>query len=149
MNPFQQEQTKENLQKWWKLPNFQNIWNIEASVGNVFSVKYIKVYIIRKAILSACQYILYTPEVRPCIVDLSFILIFYAKTSMWYALIMFIFQDLLIFFATFFSSRLQRSFNTRKPFKKNIIKWKTKQSWKGNVWKYLFILPIFFTWGRK
>ena len=36
----------------------------------------------------------------------------------------------------------------RKPFKDNFIKWKAKQSWKENVWKYLFILPIFFTWGR-
>ena len=68
-----------------------------------------------------------------------------------YALIIWlIFRDLLrIIFATFFKSRLQKFTFTRKPFKNNVIKWKTKQSWKGNVWKYLLILPIFFTWGRK
>ena len=26
---------------------------------------------------------------------------------------------------------------------------KTKQSWKGNIWKFLFTPSIFFTWGRK
>ena len=60
-----------------------------------------------------------------------------------------IFQDLLIFLILFLKADFKRSLNTRKLFKSNIIKWKTKQSWKGNVWKYLFMLPIFFTWGRE
>ena len=42
----------------------------------------------------------------------------------------------------FSKAGLKWSLSTRKPFKINVIKWKTKQSWKGNVWKYLFILPI-------
>ena len=33
--------------------NYQNIWNMKAYFGKLFSVKYIKGYIIRKAILSA------------------------------------------------------------------------------------------------
>ena len=33
-----------------KLPNFHNVWNIKAYFGKTFSLKYIKVYIIRKAI---------------------------------------------------------------------------------------------------
>ena len=42
----------------------------------------------------------------------------------------------------FSNAGLKWSLSTRKPFKINVIKWKKKQSWKGNVWKYLFILPI-------
>ena len=34
-----------------KLPNFHNVWNIKAYFGKTFSLKYIKVYIIRKKIL--------------------------------------------------------------------------------------------------
>ena len=52
-----------------KLQNFRNIWNIKAYFGKTFSLKYIKVYIIRKTILSAfhCflfhENILFTSEV--------------------------------------------------------------------------------------
>ena len=35
------------------------------------------------------------------------------------------------------------SLSTMKSFTHNVIKWKTEQSWKGNEWEYLFILPIF------
>ena len=43
-----------------------------------------------------------------------------------------IFQDLL---RTSFATFLRRRLNTRKPFK-NVIKWKTKEAWKGNVGKF-------------
>ena len=54
------------------------------------------------------------------------------------------------FLCYFFQKQASKDqLNTRKLFKNNFIKWKTKQSWKGNVRKHLFILPIFFAWGRK
>ena len=88
---------------------------------------------------------------RPHVVDLSFIVIFYAKTSMQYALIIWLFLGFIKNFLWYFFSKagFKRSLNTRKPFTNNITKWKIKQSWKGNVWKYLFMLPTFFIWGRK
>ena len=47
-----------------------------------------------------------------------------------------------IFLCYFFSKAVfKRLCNTKKPYKN--IKWETKSSWKGNVRKYLFILPIF------
>ena len=83
---------------------------------------------------------------RPRVVDLSFIVIFYTKSSYgmcWLFDYFFIF--IRIFFATFFQKKVfKRSLNTRRHFTNDIIKWKTKQSWKGNLWRYLFILPIFF-----
>ena len=83
-------------------------------------------------------------------VDLLPTFIFYAKTAIQYALIIWLFfkiskeLSLLLFSEAVF----KRSLNKRKPSKNNFVKWKTKQSWKGNVWNYLFILPTFFTWGR-
>ena len=68
-NHIRQKKFKKTLQKWWKLSNFHNIWNIKAYFGKTFSLKYIKVYIIRKTILSAfycflChENILFTSEV--------------------------------------------------------------------------------------
>ena len=52
-NHIRQKKFKKTLQKWWKLSNFHNIWNIKAYFGKTFSLKYIKVYMIRKTILSA------------------------------------------------------------------------------------------------
>ena len=42
-----------------KLPNFHNVWNIKAYFGKTFSLKYIKVYIIRKTILLGFHYFLF------------------------------------------------------------------------------------------
>ena len=42
---------KKTSPKLPKLPNFRNVWNIKAYFGKTFSLKYIKVYIIRKTIL--------------------------------------------------------------------------------------------------
>ena len=48
-----------------------------------------------------------------------------------------------IFLCYFFSKAVfKRLRSIEKPYK-NISKWETKSSWKGNVRKYLFILPIF------
>ena len=87
---------------------------------------------------------------RSHVVDLSFIVIFYAKSSMRYVLIIWLFFRICWEFSLLIFSKagFKKSLNTRKPFKNN-IKWKTKQSWKGNVWKYLFVFPIFLTCGRK
>ena len=52
-NHIRQKKFKKTPQKWWKLPNFHNIWNIKAYFGKTISLKYIKVYMIRKTILSA------------------------------------------------------------------------------------------------
>ena len=51
-NHIRQKKIQENPpKKWGKLPNFCNIWNIKAYFGKTFSLKYTKVYIIRKTIL--------------------------------------------------------------------------------------------------
>ena len=52
-NHIRQKEFKKKTPKWWKLPNFGYIWNIKAYFGKTFSLKYIKVYMIRKTILSA------------------------------------------------------------------------------------------------
>ena len=52
-NHIRQKKLKKIPPKWWKLPNFHNIWNIKAYFWKTFSLKYIKVYMIRKTILSA------------------------------------------------------------------------------------------------
>ena len=52
-NHIRQKNFKKTPPKWRKLPNFRNIRNIKAYFGETFSVKYIKVYMIRKIILSA------------------------------------------------------------------------------------------------
>ena len=82
---------------------------------------------------------------RPRVVDLSFIVIFMQKPQS-------VMRWLFDYFSRFVKNFLcdfKRSLSTRTLFKNNFIKWKTKQSSKGNLWKYLYILPIFFTWGRK
>ena len=50
-NHIRQKKFKKTSLKWQKLPNFRNIWKIKAYFGKTFSLKYIKVYIIRKTIL--------------------------------------------------------------------------------------------------
>ena len=48
---FRQKKLKKTSLKWRKLPNFRNVWNIKAYFRKTFSLKSIKVYIIRKTIL--------------------------------------------------------------------------------------------------
>ena len=44
--------------------------------------------------------------------------------------------DYLIIFRDLLRTSFATFLNTRKPFKNNVIKWKTKEAWKGNVWKF-------------
>ena len=62
--------------------------------------------------------------VRPRVVDLSFIVIFYAKTSMWYVLIIWLFFHICYHFSLLLFSKvdLKKSLCTRKPFKNKFIK---------------------------
>ena len=48
---------------WWKLPNFQNIWNIKANFYNKNSQKYIKIYINKKTVLSAFHCFLFHKKI--------------------------------------------------------------------------------------
>ena len=52
-NHIRQKQLKKTSLKWRKLPSFYNTWNIKVYFGKTFSLKYIKVSIIKKSILSA------------------------------------------------------------------------------------------------
>ena len=62
---------------------------------------------------------------RPHVVVLLFIVIFYAKTSMQYVLIIWLFLEICSEFSLLVLSKagFKRSLNRRKPFKNN-IKWK-------------------------
>ena len=48
---FRQKKLKKTSLKWRTLPNFRNVWNIKAYFRKTFSLKSIKVYIIKKTIL--------------------------------------------------------------------------------------------------
>ena len=84
-------------------------------------------------------------SIRPRIVDLSFIVIFNAKTSLWYALIIWLFFEICLEFSLLLFSKadFKRSLSTKKPFKNNVIEWKTKQSWRGNMEVSLYTANIF------
>ena len=72
----------------------------------------------------------------PHIVHLLFMVIFYANPQCgmcWLFDYFFCWEFSLLLFS---KSGFKRLLNTRKPFKNNIVKGKTKQSWKGNVWKH-------------
>ena len=62
--------------------------------------------------------------IRPRVVDLLFIVIFYAKTLMGYALIILLFFEICLEFSVLLFSKadFKRSLSTRKPFKNNVIK---------------------------
>ena len=72
---------------------------------------------------------------------------FLCKNLNVYVLIIWLFFEICLEFSLLGFSKAGS--NTRKYFKNNVIKWETKQSWKGNIWKCLFIISIFFTLGRK
>ena len=78
---------------------------------------------------------------------------FYAKTSMRYRWLFDYFSRFVkTFLCYFFQKQASKDCLTQGNLFANInnvIKWKTKQSRKGKVWKYLFILPVFFTSDRK
>ena len=61
------------------------------------------------------------------------------------------FQYFLTFFlATFFQKEVSKDHSTQgNLLKATLLNEKQNNLEKKNVWKYLFILQVFFTWGRK
>ena len=68
-NHIRQTKLKKTPQKWRKLANLRNIWNIKGYFGKTFSLKSTKIYMIRKTTLTAFhrylfhENILFTSEV--------------------------------------------------------------------------------------
>ena len=85
---------------------------------------------------------------RPHVVVLLFIVIFYAKTSMQYVLIIWLFLEICSEFSLLVLSKagFKRSLNRRKPLKNN-IKWKKKAILKRKYMEITSLCSQYFSPG--
>ena len=83
-------------------------------------------------------------SIRPCIVDLSFIVIFNAKTSLWYALIIWLFFEICLEFSLLlFQKQTSKDHLAQRNLFKITLLNEKQSNLEEEIWKYLLILPIF------